>query len=154
MRRIMVFVFVAGLVTTVPLSDVLAQSAVGGAIIGGAVGGRRGAAIGAAQVRSWAAIGGIGITVTIGATVVAKYRTDIAGDRCLPSADRGLPLLISATCTVRTPPSSCSESNDGELREHRKLPMRSTDRHDASNTLSTGSSGLAPQTVCNSAIKL
>jgi uncharacterized protein YcfJ len=53
MGRILSSLFLLALVTTMPLTDALAQSsagrgAVSGAIIGGAVGGRRGAAIGAA----------------------------------------------------------------------------------------------------------
>jgi hypothetical protein len=48
MRRIVLSLFLLGLAVTIPLTDALAQSAVGGAIVGGAIGGRRGAAIGAA----------------------------------------------------------------------------------------------------------
>jgi hypothetical protein len=52
MRRIVILLFLLGMAVTIPLSDVLAQSAagrgaVGGAIVGGAIGGRRGAAVGA-----------------------------------------------------------------------------------------------------------
>jgi hypothetical protein len=68
MHRILSLLFFLMLATTIPLADALAQSspgrgAVGGAIIGGAIGGRRGAAVGA--------IAGAAVAITTGAMVVA-----------------------------------------------------------------------------------
>jgi hypothetical protein len=47
LRRIATLVFLLGLAMAIPLEDALAQPILGGAVIGGAIGGRRGAAIGA-----------------------------------------------------------------------------------------------------------
>jgi len=47
LRRIAISLFLLGLAMAIPLTDAVAQTAVGGAIVGGAIGGRRGAAVGA-----------------------------------------------------------------------------------------------------------